>query len=360
MSNPSSETRPYTAGLWDNHTTVERNNFVHKALSSFSCNLFVGCSHGCRFCYVPDVSAVKLRSPLSSYGISNPAEEWGQYALPRPMDERAFVRSLEKASSIPTNDLNADGNRAIFMCSTSDPYQVIRCADKSQRRKLQKHAEHLTRRALELIRDYSDLNVRILTRSPLAKRDFGVIRSLGDRAMLGISLPTLDTPMSSLFEPGSPAPKHRLSMLVDAHAEGIATFVAVAPVYPGTTEQELIVLMEKIKAANPMTVFFEPINLRLGVAKKIAALAEKEGSPIDVSPFRNSQAWSEYAIRMLRLGESAAERAGVRDRLHLWPDKSLGSEKVVTRQENPEEFSQWLYAWWQRKSEWPRSTAPAL
>ncbi len=360
MNNPSSETSLITTGLWDNSATVVRNKFVHKALSSFSCNLFVGCSHGCLFCYVPGVSPVKLQSQLSSYGISDPVEQWGKYALPRPMDERAFVRSLEKASRIPIGELNADGNRAIFMCSTSDPYQVIRCADKSQRRKLQKHAEYLTRRALELIRDYSDLNVRILTRSPLAKRDFGIIRSLGDRAMLGISLPTLDTGMSSLFEPGSPAPRHRLSMLAEAHAQGIATFVAIAPVYPGTSEENLVELMEAIKPASPMTVFFEPINLRLGVARKIADMAEQRGLSIDVSPFKDGESWSEYAIEMLRLGERAAERAGLSERLHLWPDKSLGTGKIRNRQENPVEFEQWLDSWWNRKSEWPGGdiTAP--
>jgi DNA repair photolyase len=59
-----------------------------------------------------------------------------------------------------------------MFCTTTDPYQVIHYPDPVQRKELAGHARHLVRRALELIRDESSLNVRILTRSPMARLDF--------------------------------------------------------------------------------------------------------------------------------------------------------------------------------------------
>ncbi len=67
--------------------------------------------------------------------------------------------------------LNHDGNRAVFLCSTTDPYQVIRNPDSGKQELLNKQARRIVRKTLTAIRDHSTLNVRILTRSPLASED---------------------------------------------------------------------------------------------------------------------------------------------------------------------------------------------
>ena len=58
--------------------------------------------------------------------------------------------------------------------------------------------------------------------------------------------------------------------------------------------------------------------------------------------------------------ERAADAAGVRDRLHLWPDHdSLGAAKVVKAQakvwSHPSgmSYTEWLASYWNRISEWP-------
>jgi hypothetical protein len=60
-----------------------------------------------------------------------------------------------------------------MFCTTPDPYQVIHDPDRVRQKELAAHARRLVRRALELIRDESSLNVRIriLTRSPMARLD---------------------------------------------------------------------------------------------------------------------------------------------------------------------------------------------
>ena len=88
-------------GFWKHPVTINLNNFVHKSLSNWACNIAVGCNHGCRFCYVPDTSANKQSPELEKFGVEDPDEQWGQYVLLRPWDEKAFLASLHKAETTP-------------------------------------------------------------------------------------------------------------------------------------------------------------------------------------------------------------------------------------------------------------------
>jgi len=128
----------------------------------------MGCAHGCRFCYVTETSANKQRGLLASYGVKDPVADWGSYVLVRTWDRTKFMNSLRDAEKTPISQLNADGNRAVFLCSTTDPYQTIRNPDAAKQKLLNNHARQMLRDALVAIRDHSTLNVRILTRSPLA------------------------------------------------------------------------------------------------------------------------------------------------------------------------------------------------
>jgi hypothetical protein len=76
---------------------IKPNNFVYKSLSSWSYNIAVGCSHACRFCYVPDTSTIKQSNYLAKYGVTDPDTKWGDYVLLRPWDEKKFLSSLRSA-----------------------------------------------------------------------------------------------------------------------------------------------------------------------------------------------------------------------------------------------------------------------
>ena len=99
-----------------------------------------------------------------------------------------------------------------MLCSTTDPYQTVRHPDAAERKRLQDHARYVVRRSLEIIRDQSTLNVRILTRSPLAREDFDIFKSFGHRLLFGMSLPTLRNDLSKVYEPRAPAPTARLTV----------------------------------------------------------------------------------------------------------------------------------------------------
>ena len=61
--------RNLVAGNWHQPLRITKNNFVNKSLSMWACNLAIGCTHGCRFCYVPSAATNKLAPMLAEYGI---------------------------------------------------------------------------------------------------------------------------------------------------------------------------------------------------------------------------------------------------------------------------------------------------
>jgi len=129
--------------FWHAPAVIAENHFVHKSLSNWAFNVAVGCSHACRFCYVPSTATIKQGPKLAEYGVKDPDAEWGNYVLLRPWDEQRFLASLRSAENTPRKQLQPDGNRAVIYCSTTDPYQVIRHADPARRRELAAHARFL-------------------------------------------------------------------------------------------------------------------------------------------------------------------------------------------------------------------------
>lgn len=340
-------------GFWSNPAVIQENNFIHKSLSNWSFNIAIGCGHACRFCYVPSAATVKLGPKLAEYGVDDPDAEWGDYVLLRPWDERKFLSSLELAEATPRRSLKPDGNRAVIYCSTTDPYQVFRSNDARLRGQLSRAAEHLVRRSLELIRDRSTLNVRILTRSPMARRDFDLFKSFGSRLLFGMSLPTLRNDLAKVYEPKAPSPSQRLATLHAAKAAGLNVYVAVAPTYPECDEADLRATLQAVAELKPVTIFHEPINIRAENVERIASHADGLNVPMRSEVFATRETWKNYALDSLKLAHNLAKEIGVADHLHLWPDKSLGSAWIVKSMPAPAAYEKWLNRYWQRISEWP-------
>jgi len=345
----------HRVGMWSAPAVIAENHFVYKSLSNWSFNTAIGCSHACRFCYVPSAATIKQGSKLREYGVDDPDLEWGHYVLLRTWDESKFLSSLRAADSTPRAALKRDGNRAVMYCTTTDPYQVILHPNPERRRQLASHSRLLVRRSLELIRDHSTLNVRILTRSPLAKADFDLFKSFGPRLVFGMSLPTLRNDLSRIYEPKAPAPTQRLATLKAAREAGLHVYVAVAPTYPECGEADLHATLEAVREFRPITIFHEPINIRAENVERIRLHAEELGQNLNTDVFETRTNWQDYAIDALRTVELLAEKLGLLDHLHLWPDKSLGGIAVANRMPDAKKHIKWLLQWWNRTSEWPRN-----
>jgi DNA repair photolyase len=356
IASSSASTGTFTndrVGLWHAPAVIAPNNFIYKSLSNWAFNIAVGCSHACRFCYVPSVATIKQGPNLAKYGVQDPDAEWGDYVFLRPWDEEKFLTSLRAAEATPARLLKRDGNRAVIYCSTTDPYQVIRHPNSQRQRMLGKHARLLVRRSLELIRDHSTINVRILTRSPLARADFDLFQSFGKRLVFGMSLPTLRNDLAKVYEPKAPAPSQRLATLHAAKEAGLHVFVAMAPTYPECDETDLRATIKAVAELDPITIFHEPINIRADNVARIEAQAGEAGIRLRTDVFATRETWQHYAINALLAVFKLARELGVHRRLHLWPDKTLGSRSATHRTHDRRKYMRRLERCWHRVSEWP-------
>jgi DNA repair photolyase len=309
--------------------------------------------------------------------VKDPDGQWGEYSLLRPWDEKKFLASMKKAEDTPKTALRRDGNRAVVFCSTTDPYQVFKASTPEKARLLNASALGLVERALTAIRDHSTLNVRILTRSPLARKHFDLFKTFGDRLVFGMSLPSLNNQLARIYEPNAPAPSQRLESLKAGKKAGLHVYVALAPTYPECDEADLRKTLAAIKELDPITIFHEPINIRAENVKRIEDHAQKLKVPVNTAVFATKNAWREYALGSLTLVQRLATEMGLVDRLHLWPDQSLGDEggflkmrehgwrklgltkhqQARKREEDKtyydEKYYPWIKGWWSRISEWP-------
>ncbi len=339
---------------WQFPAVIAPNNFQYKSLSNWACNTAIGCSNGCLDCYVPSVATNKLGPQLVKYGINNADSEWGNYVLLRPWNEKMFMASLRAAEATPLQRLKADGHRAVIFCSTTDPYQVIYHPVPARQQELSRHARFLVRRALELIRDYSTLNVRILCRSTLVQEDFDLFRSFGKRLVFGMSIPTMRDDLTSMYEPRAPSPLQRMATLRAAKNAGLHVFWAMAATYPESDELDFRNTLQKAAELDPVTIFQEPINIRAQNIARIESHARSLGIRPKTDVFITRETWQQYALGALKTVERIAGELGIANRLHLWPDKSLGSKAVLARVSDPDAHCQWLNRWWHRISEWPK------
>ena len=357
-------------GHYDGHVEIARNGFVSKSLSCFALNTVMGCSHACRFCYVGEMWGRFMTRGLRKYGIVDPDAQWGQYALLRRWVEKKFMSSLRKAENTPAADLNADGNRAIMFSSTTDPYQVFRAATPAMSKQLTDESLALNENCLERILKESTLNVRVLTRAPLAKVQFPLFKRFGHRLLFGMSLPTLNDKLARIYEPNAPSPTQRLKTLREAKEAGLNVYVAIAPTYPECDEADLHATLKAVAELKPYTVYHEPINIRGENVTRIAAHAASLGLELNTGVFATPVAYRQYAIEQLKLVERIAGEVGLAHCLHLWPDASLKSKNGfmamraaarlvgAVEGEDAEAYAEhlaWVERCHARISEWPKA-----
>lgn len=343
---------PKITGFLPYDAVIAQNHFKHKSLSDFAFNTAIGCMHKCTFCYVPSILRFKAKF-LAQQGVEDVDGQWGDYQFLRQWNVPKFRASLRRAESTPKSKLSPDGNNAAMISTTTDAYSVLRGGDLSTTRAANAHLKQMVREALELILTESTLNVRILTRSPLAERDFDIMKRFGNRLLFGMSLPTLDDKLARVYEPGAPAPSLRLRTLHRAKAAGIPVYVAMAPTYPECTPSDLAATLKAVKELNPVTIFHEPINLRADNAGRIAVHAAQCGVSLNTSVFETKTSWRSYAVEQLRQVEAISKELGLFDRLHLWPDASLRTLAAMAEQENSQDYLKWIDSWHNRVSEWP-------
>lgn len=167
--------------------------------SSLACNLYTGCTHGCKYCYAPGC-------------MRTTAEKWHSEAVPR----KQILESFEKDAKRLEGD-----QRPILFCFLTDPYQPLEAKMR------------LTRSALELVGKYK-LKSQILTKgfSDIILEDLDLMKSIGTE--LGLTISFVDDAKRKKWEPFASSIPDRLRTLQAAYEKGIYTWVSLEPVIYAT------------------------------------------------------------------------------------------------------------------------------
>jgi DNA repair photolyase len=180
--------------------------------SPLACNLYRGCRHGCRYCYVPGMPPFRFEKPDARavfHGNSRPREN----VLAK------LTRDAEELAGDP---------REILFCFTCDPYEVGR-------------DNALTRRALKICAAHG-LRVQILTKGAgEAWQDFDLLKANGWK--FGTTITFMSDARRAEWEPHAASLMSRVQTIGLAHDLGIETWVSLEPVI---SAEEAICVIEHL------------------------------------------------------------------------------------------------------------------
>lgn len=185
----------------------------------YSVNPYVGCTHGCRYCYA---SFMKR--------FTGHQEPWGNFLDIKMWPE---IRNPEKYAG-----------RELFISSVTDPYLP------------QEEQYGRTHALLEQLKG-SGARISISTKSDLILRDLDLIRTF-PQARVSWSINTLDE--SFREDMGNAVSiERRLAAMEIFHRAGIRTTCFVSPIFPGITDVKAII--RRVKGQCNL-IWLENLNLR--------------------------------------------------------------------------------------------------
>jgi len=203
------------------------------------CNLAVGCTNGCPFCYVPEIHE---RFHAARFGLED--RKWGEYLLVRD--------DLEEL--VDSTNWSRWAGREVLMSSTHDPF-------------LPELADH-TAAVLEAGLA-AGVRFRIQTRLVPPRGVLQLLWENADRVRLQVSIATWSGALARALEPNPnvPSPRARLDLVGEAAAWGIPTGAIVAPVVPAcrqrpAPESDLRYMVLLLKWARVGRVYCEALHLR--------------------------------------------------------------------------------------------------
>ena len=136
----------------------------------------------------------------------------------------------------------------IIVGSVHDPYQEIEKEFK------------ITRELLKIIKKY-DFSCNILTKSDLVLRDIDLI-SVIRNCRVTVSICSLKKPVWQLFEKNVPSPKVRLEVIKKFTGSSIDSGLAVLPILPYITDDEINEIIKSAKNSNAKFLIYKHLELK--------------------------------------------------------------------------------------------------
>lgn len=183
----------------------------------------------------------------------------------------------------------------IVMSGVTDPYQPVE-------RELR-----ITRGCLEVLADCYN-PVVIITKNHLVTRDADLLATLARKraAKVVLSITSLRNEITASMEPRTSRPAKRLSAVKELTEAGVPVHVNIAPIVPGLTEDEMVLIMEAAREAGAESVSYTILRLPYGVKDLFAKWLE------DHHPDRKKKVLNR--IRSLKGGKLNRSEFGTRFR----------------------------------------------
>ena len=225
--------------------------------SDYVINPYVGCTHGCKYCYA---SFMKR--------FTGHKENWGDF-----IDIKRCNKPI---------DLKKISGKNVFLSSVTDCYNQYEkdfC---------------ITRNILEQLID-SDCNLSISTKSKLILRDINLLKQMKN-LIVCMSINTLNEKFRSDMDNASTI-KERMDTLKELHNNGIYTVLFMSPIFPYITEWKEIIDQTKDYVDE---YWFENLNLRGDYKKEILDYIRTNYSDlysdyIDIYLKKNNKYWKDLA-----------------------------------------------------------------
>ena len=211
---------------------IECKSILNRSgLADYALNPYVGCEHGCRYCY----GRFMMR-------YTKHREPWGRFVDVKMNGPRVLMK---QAKRLPVG--------RVFISSVCDGWQALE----------EKYG--ITRTCLAILLA-NGFPITILTKSALVCRDLDLMKGRPG-VELGATLTTLDEGLRRIFEPRSSCGMERLSLLEQAKAKDITTYAFLGPIMPYLfdTEENLRGLIAAFRDVGVDWIYLDLLNPRPGV-----------------------------------------------------------------------------------------------
>jgi DNA repair photolyase len=193
-------------------------------------NPYVGCEHGCVYCFAPDV-------------LKRDRSDWATRVDYRANLPVVLSRELRTKRGV------------IGIGTVTDPYQPL------------EEVLLLTRKCLMEISRH-DNPISILTKSDLVLRDLELIIATR-RPEVGLTVTCMDEGLAKRIEPGAPSPRRRIAELGEMSRSGVNSYAMIGPVLPFLEDQDLTAILKEVKAVGCGRVMVDRLRPRPGLEEAL-------------------------------------------------------------------------------------------
>ena len=208
---------------------IQVNDYLTKSnlpASDYVINPYVGCPHGCKYCYA---SFMKR--------FSGHKEDWGTFIDIKKCNKEINIKKIE--------------NKTVFLSSVTDCYNKF------------EEKYKLTRKILKQLVN-ANCYLNISTKSKLILRDLELLKQMKNLTV-SMSINTLDENFKNDMDNASSI-QDRLNTLKELHNNGIHTVLFMSPIFPYITNFKNIIKFSKDYTDE---YWFENLNLRGDYKTKI-------------------------------------------------------------------------------------------